>query len=257
MITSDGGKTTALSEAYLKGSRRPPSETGIAYLSEEYFRLYKLALEEGERVHLPLRTLYDELQYPSGMAGGLFYTKYPDESAKSLEEVENNVAGPARVELEIPVAGGIYVGAVLFNRDDFQHMDASDNKTANGASCDVPKGNWKAMLFYLDPSVRPNSTKAASWTASAPAVDKFIQLTFDAYYDHLKPYFSRDIQMTFYDEPSMHLVDGRMWTPGFNAAFQKKYGFSPMKYYPALWYEVAAARNALFGFRTEMYAENT
>lgn len=33
-----------------------------------------------------------------------------------------------------------------------------------------------------------------------------------------------------------------------------------MKYYPALWYDIgpetAAARHALYGFRTELYAEN-
>jgi hypothetical protein len=57
----------------------------------------------------------------------------------------------------------------------------------------------------------------------------------------------------------MHHQD-RMWTAGFNAAFQKKYGFSPMKYYPALWHDIgpetAAARNALFGFRGELFREN-
>ncbi|HKE25701.1 MAG TPA: glycosyl hydrolase [Bryobacteraceae bacterium] len=261
MITPDGGKTTALSEAYMKGSRRPPSDTGIAYLSEDYFRLYKAAVEEGEKQHLPLRTLYDELQYPSGMAGGLFFTKYPEEGAKSLEEVEKNVTGPARVELEIPLPDGIYVGAVLFNRDNFERLDVSAKKTAKGMACDVPKGNWKAMLFYLDRTFRPNSTKGGFMDYLSPqAVDHFIHLTFDAYYEHLKPYFGSTIQMTFYDEPSMHLSDGRMWTAGFNAAFENKYGFSPMKYYPALWYDIgpetAAARNALFGFRTEMYAEN-
>ena len=54
----------------------------------------------------------------------------------------------------------------------------------------------------------------------------------------------------------MHHAD-RMWTPNFNAYFQKKYGYSPMKYYPALWYDIgpqtAAARNALFGFRAELF----
>jgi hypothetical protein len=53
---------------------------------------------------------------------------------------------------------------------------------------------------------------------------------------------------------------GRLWTAGFNAAFEKKFGFSPMKYYPALFYDIgpqtAAARNALFGFRADMYADN-
>jgi hypothetical protein len=117
------------------------------------------------------------------------------------------------------------------------------------------------MLFYLDPTFRPNSTKGGFMDyLSASAVDKFIHLTFDAYYEHLKPYFGTTIQMSFYDEPSMHLSDGRMWTAGFNQAFQKTYGYSPMKYYPALWYDIgpetAAARNALFGFRAALYSEN-
>jgi hypothetical protein len=171
-----------------------------------------------------------------------------------LEEVENNVAGPARVELEIPVAGGIYVGAVLFHRDDFQRARQQDGqrRIVRGA-----QGQLEGDAV-LSRSVGPPPLHQGGFMdrLSAAAVDKFIQLTFDAYYDHLKPYFSRGIHMTFYDEPSMHLVDGHMWTPGFNAAFQKKYGFSPMKYYRALWYDIAAARNALFGFRTEMYAEN-
>ncbi len=47
-----------------------------------------------------------------------------------------------------------------------------------------------------------------------------------------------------------------MWTPAFNQNFEKKYGYSPMKYYPALWYDIgpetAAARNALYGFRAQL-----
>jgi hypothetical protein len=258
MITPDGGNTTALSEAYMKGSRRPPSTTGVAYLSEEYFRLYRLAIEEGLKNHLPLRVLYDELQYPSGMAGGLLYSKYPQDGAKSLEMVEKNVAGPSTVELQVPLTDGIYVGAVMMNRDTLDRVEVGGGKVT---SFSVPKGNWKVMLFYLDPTFRPQSTKGGFVDyLDAGAVDKFINLTFDAYYAHLKEFFGNPIQMSFYDEPAMHLSNGRMWTPGFNDAFQKKYGFSPMKYYPALWYDIGpetgAARNALFGFRAQLYAEN-
>jgi hypothetical protein len=262
MITPDGGLTTALSEAYMKGSRRPPSTTGVAYLSEEYFRLYRLAIEEGQRNHLPLRVLYDELQYPSGMAGGLLYSKFPESAAKSLEMVEKNVTGPTSATLEIPIADGIYVGAVMMSRDTLERVDVSARKPVAGKfAFQTPQGEWKLMLFYLDPAFRPASTKGGFVDYLDPgAVDHFIHLTFDAYYDHLKEFFGDPIQMTFYDEPCMHLSNGRMWTPGFNAAFQKKYGFSPMKYYPALWYDIGpettAARNALFGFRAYLYAEN-
>ena len=258
MITPDGGNTSALSEAYMKGSHRQPDTTGVAYLSEEYFRLYRLAIEEGNKDGLPLRVLYDELQYPSGMAGGLLYSRYPEAAAKSLEMVEKNVAGPATTQLDIPIENGIYVGAVMMNRDTYERVEVSGGRTT---AFQVPSGNWKAMLFYLDPTFRPQSTKGGFVDYLDPsAVGKYIHLTFDAYYSHLKEFFGNPIQMTFYDEPAMHLSDGRMWTASFIEAFQKQYGYSPLKYYPALWYDIgpdtAAARNALFGFRARLYAES-
>ena len=258
MITPDGGNTSALSEAYMKGSHRQPNTTGVAYLSEEYFRLYRAAIEEGNKDGLPLRVLYDELQYPSGMAGGLLYSKYPEAAAKSLEMVEKDAMGPASVQLEIPIETGIYVGAVMMNRDTYERVEVRGDRKV---SFQIPRGNWKAMLFYLDPTFRPQSTKGGFVDYLDPgAVDKFIHLTFDAYYAHLKEFFGNPIQMTFYDEPAMHLSDGRMWTAIFVEAFRKQYGYSPLPYFPALWYDIgpdtAAARNALFGFRARMYAEN-
>ena len=87
-----------------------------------------------------------------------------------------------------------------------------------------------------------------------------MRLNFDPYYEHLKEFFGTVIKRTMYDEPSMHLMDGRMWTPGFNREFEKRFGYSPMQYYPALWYDIgpetAAARNALFGFHADLYADN-
>jgi len=59
------------------------SKTNIAYLSEEYFRLYKLAIERGLKGNLPLDVLYDEQQFPTGMAGGQFAAKYPISSPKA------------------------------------------------------------------------------------------------------------------------------------------------------------------------------
>jgi hypothetical protein len=53
------GPTTGLSEAYLRGSGRKPDDAGVPYLSDEYFRLYKIAMDEGRRNNFPLSVLYD------------------------------------------------------------------------------------------------------------------------------------------------------------------------------------------------------
>ena len=60
---------------------------------------------------------------------------------------EKDVAGPARAELEIPT--GIYMGAVMMNRDTFELVDVSARGTAGRLVCQVPKGNWKVMAFFL------------------------------------------------------------------------------------------------------------
>ncbi len=120
---------------------------------------------------------------------------------------------------------------------------------------DAPAGAWKVMLFtcvtdgarglvdYLDPE----------------AVRKFISLTYEKYYEKFPQHFGRTIDSAFYDEPTFHWIQGgRAWTPSFNARFQEKYGEHPARWYPALWMDIgpdtAAARNALFGLRAEMFA---
>lgn len=260
LLGPGGGPTTGLSDAYMKSSKRAPSDKGVVYLSEEYFRLYKLAIAEGMKHNFPMTTLYDEWNYPSGIVGGQFYSKYPELAAKSLEIVEKNVTGPLQSTLEIPE--GIYIGAVMMNMENYKRIDISKQLTGkNTLKCTVPKGTWKVMGFYLNTAFRPQSQKGGFVDyLDKEAVAKYIGMNFDPYYTHLKEYFGTVIKRTMYDEPAMHLMDGRMWTPHFNREFEKKYHYSPMIYYPALWYnigpETAAARNALFGFHADLFAEN-
>jgi len=259
LLGPGGGPTTGLSEDYMKASRRKPSDAGVIYLSEEYFRLYKLAIEEGLRNNFNVSTLYDEWTYPSGIVGGQFYSKYPGDCAKSIDMVEKNITGPATAELVIPDMQ--FVGAVLMNTDDFRRIDVSKYLKDGKIIYKVPKGNWKLMGFFLNPEFRPNSQKGGFVDyLDREAVAKYIAMNFDPYYSHLKEYFGSVIKRTIYDEPAMHLSDGRMWTPGYNREFEKRFKYSPMTLYPALWYDIgpetAAARNILHSFRADLFAEN-
>ena len=224
---------------------------GVVFLSDEYFRFYKMALEEATKQGLEV-ILYDDYAFPSGTVAGQLYSKYPQYVAKNLDMTEKDIAGPARAELAIPT--GIYIGAVMMNRDTFDLVDVSGRATAGRLVCQVPKGNWKVMAFFLT----EGKARVVDYLDET-AMSAFISMTYQKYQDNLGSYFGNLITQTFYDEPSMHHAD-RMWTPDFNAAFQKRYGYSPMKYYPALWYDIgpqtAAARNALFGFRAALYEEN-
>jgi len=249
-----GGSTTlGLSDAYLKafGRARLSTATGVEFLSPEYFKLYDAGVQEAKKQGLEV-VLYDDYSFPSGTAGGLLYSKFPQYVAKSLNMAEQDVTGPKKIDLAIPE--GIYMGSVLMNRDTHELVDVSDRGKAGHLITQVPKGNWKAMAFYLV----EGKVQVVDYL-DPKAMTAYMSLTYDRYNQYLGKYFGNLITQTFYDEPSMHHAD-RMWTPDFNAAFQKRYGYSPMKYYPALWYDIgpqtAAARNALFGFRAALYEEN-
>ena len=119
-----GGNTTGLSEEYLNGSGRKPSDQGIVFMSKAYFDLYAKTIEVGLKYGNPPMVFYDEVGYPSGMAGGFLYSKYPQHAAKSLEKIERDITGPSRIDLEIPE--GIPLGAVRMNLDTRELVDISD-----------------------------------------------------------------------------------------------------------------------------------
>ena len=260
LIGNEGGKGSNLDPAYIEQAK--PffhfTSDGVEFLSEEFFRLYRLAIEEGKKNNLPLTTFYDDYEYPTGTAAGQLYMKYPQHMAKRLDMTERTITGPAKLMLAIP--SGIYIGAVLMNTITFERIEVSGQPTENHwISCSVPEGNWKAMVFYLnvDAIMKIRNPGLVDYL-DEEAMDVYLSLVRGQFYAHLKDYFGNIIKMTFFDEPTMHWLDGRTWTPTFNTRFEKQFGYSPMKYYPALWYDIgpetAAARNALYGFRAHLFA---
>jgi hypothetical protein len=147
------------------------------------------------------------------------------------------------------------MGAAAMNTATKEIMDISGGLRDGALAWDAPAGTWKVMLF----SCVTDGARDLVDYLSPEAVQQFAALTYQKYYDRFPNHFGTTIDSAFYDEPTMHWVQGgRAWTGAFNAKFEQKYGTSPVPCYPALWYDIgegtAAARNALFGFRAELYA---
>lgn len=223
-----------------------------AYLSDEYFARYGDALKKAAELGQKL-TLYDEFWFPSGYVGGQLAKKYPDALCKRLDMAADDVEGPKAFEKRLPA--GRLMGIVAMQEGTQQRKDLTDAVRDGVIRWQVPEGKWKIMIFtcvtdgarglvdYLDPD----------------AVRRFVELTHEEYFKRFPEHFSTTIDGAFYDEPTFHWVQGgRAWTGEFNRKFREKNGFSPVPWYPALWLDIgpdtAAARNALFGFRAELYA---
>jgi len=227
------------------------------YLSEEYFRTYGAVLAKAKELGLTM-CIYDEYGFPSGSAGAIngdgvrrFADKHPGRTLKRLDKHEKDVTGPGTYSVEIPA--GRLMSVVAMNLADKKRIDLTETVKDGKLSWEIPAGKWKVMIFvcvvdgdpnvdYLDPN----------------AVELFVQMTHQQYYDRFKEYFGNTVDSTFFDEPTLYRCKARVWTDEFNEKFKAQYKFDPAQYYPALWYDIgpetAAARNYLFGFRSELYA---
>ena len=228
------------------------------YLSDEYFTLYGKAIKEAEKVKAQL-SLYDEYGFPSGSMGAIngddtprFMNKYPEATIKRLDKVEYSVSSGERFSQQIPQ--GKLMAVMAMDTVTFKRISLRKQIQNGKVNWTVPQGAWKVFFFVCVKDGDPNVDYL-----SPEAVKLFINETHEIYYKHFPDAFGKTITTTFFDEPTMYRAGGRIWTNDYNDKFIKRYGFSPELLYPALWYnigeETAAARNYLFGFRAQLYAE--
>jgi len=228
------------------------------YLSDEYFDVYGKALEKAAELGLTM-CLYDEYGFPSGGVGphngdgiGRFEKLFPEQTIKRLDKTEFDISGPSVCKQKVPK--GKLMAAIAMEKKSLKRINVASGIVGEELTWKVPSGDWKVMFFTCVKDGDP----IVDYLDPVP-VGNFIKMTHEAYYARFKKYFGTVITGTFFDEPTMYRANGRMWTPLFNDKFKKKYGFDPESYYPALWYDIGpetiAARNYLFGFRTELYAE--
>ncbi len=258
-ICSNYGNSGDLDSAYVKQGEPHMrlGNKGMVYLSKEFLDVYKATVEEAKKAGMQV-ILYDDYAFPTGTVAGQFYQKFPQLMASRLDKVEADRKGKGTLVITFP--GGTVLGAVLMNQGDKSIKDVSDQIQGKILSVPVADGDWKLMGFYLNhEAVLKIRNPGIINYIEKESVQKFLTISYDKFYDAVGGYFGNVIPMSFYDEPSLHWLDGRMWSADLNKKFTEKYGESPIKYYPALWYDIgektASARNALHGLRTEMYSE--
>ena len=200
------------------------------YLSDEWFRLWKVALREAERLGMFV-WIYDENSYPSGFAGGFVAEAMPESRGQGLYFCE--VSRPDEVE------GDVF--AVFCLTD-----DGSENVTEafqNGTSLDhgkyivasrqfAERRSWHAGKYYVD-LLMPGVT------------EKFIEITFEAYKREIGAHFGKRVLGIFSDEPhlcpaefsdrpEMDLVEQIHWSDHLPQEFEQRWGYNLVEHLPSL-----------------------
>ncbi|MDP4196356.1 MAG: glycosyl hydrolase [Bacteroidota bacterium] len=225
--------------------------TSPQFLSDEYFERYKYILDYSKENNRNV-VLYDDIDFPSGTAGGLMGKKYPQYTWKELKKSEINVEGPVSLTNAPVDWTDDYQGTVAMNMESLQRIDLTGNVRDGKISWDVPEGNWKIMTFYIKSNVDQNLN-----FMDPNAIKTFMSLTYDKYTEHLGSYFGETINRIFFDDIGYYGCL-KLWDKQIPVVFEAQTGKKAVLYYPALWYniggETQAARIAMFRIRAKLVA---
>jgi len=189
------------------------------YLSPEWFRLWKLALAEAERLDMNL-WIYDENSYPSGFAGGFVPDAMPESRGRGLM---------LRETIEPPKWSPELLGVYLINDTGYKDVSSQVRDSAQLATgryvvasiARAPERAWHGGKYYVD-LLYPGVTQ------------KFLAITLDSYKREIGGQFGKRVPGSFTDEPELRPAGGLPWTEDLPAQFEKRWGYRLTDHLPAL-----------------------
>lgn len=220
------------------------------FLSEEYFDRYKDILEISKAAGKEV-IMYDDEDFPSGIAGGQMRQLYPEALRKKLDKQEVLTTSGKKAMLSVPQ--GKLMAAVAMDTASLERIDLTA-EVKNGTLEWTPQsGVWRVMLFTC-----VDDGDGVVDFMDSESIDKFIGLTYEKYADNLSSYFGNVIKRVFIDDVG-YVFHTWAWTPKLNEKFKEVNGYAPEVFYPALWYnigpETAAIRVAFQNTRAELLGE--
>jgi hypothetical protein len=139
------------------------------YLSADWFRLWRAAMDEGKRLGIEVN-IYDENSYPSGFAGGHVPARAPDTAVQFVEALPDYTGGGGDLLALFAIKGNTA-------RKIASVKNLQPGETATGFRLRRASGNpWTAEFPYVD-LTNPSTAK------------EFIATTFEPYKQHFSAEF--------------------------------------------------------------------
>lgn len=200
------------------------------YLGRDWFACVKACVDEAKKLGMDA-WLYDEDRWPSGAAGGKVTIPFPEYRMRWLmiKECTDGV--------EIPPEGDpITLGWYAIAGRTAETVIASYRRVAGP---DAPLAEGETLLCFYNRTGNPSPWFNGGTyldTLSNEAVDKFIEVTHEAYFAQCGGDFGKAIPGMFTDEPNYGGI--RPWTRTFADTFCAMHGYDVLDHLPEVFFTV-------------------
>ncbi len=222
------------------------------YMSEEWLNRIETCLKEAEKRGM-YAWLYDEDKWPSGFAGGVVPASNRDYRVKALA---------------MTISGVIINSPELLKVFECDFADGKPSNLRAVEACERPKTGKSYINFYI--WIAPIGSK---WfdgfsyidTLNSEAVRKFIESTYERYYQRFKGWIGKTIPGIFTDEPNYLSGQESLnypavpWTNRFPEFFKSKLGYDITDHLPSLFFDVGDYYKIRYDFwrtLTELFIES-
>ena len=198
--------------------------------TEEYYDDYRALLDKARELDMSI-VYYDDLDFPTGRAGGEMARAFPNSCALMLRRFEHECMEGETVKHKLQSGEGYkLMSIVALEVDDYKVLDLREYVDGDTLTWTVPDGNWNIEEYVCLPA----GNGYANFMSYDASMD-YVSLTYKRFADRYADYIGNVVRMTFYDDLQYNVPNRRMWDYSFNEVFEEKYGFDPAPYYPALW----------------------
>jgi len=217
------------------------------YPSDEYFDVARQFAQKAKSAGVDL-WVYDEVDWPSGSAGGEV-VKNPQYRSKSVRASVSEYSGPKNIQVPIKTDDElIAVEAYQWNGHTVNVKsirNLSSFISGNLLKWDVPEGKWQIAVYSLEANPGLYGHADAD-LMNADAMGEFIRQTHERYHEIEKTTGVR-VHGTFTDEPHMaayrnYIGNGQEltylpWSIGLEKEFRDSKGYDFKDYLPLLYHE--------------------
>jgi hypothetical protein len=189
------------------------------YLSDDWFRLWKVALREARNLGMNV-WIYDENSYPSGFAGGWVPEVMPESRGRGL--VFEETASAPKFSADI-------IGVYQLNTDECKNV-TSELRTSGT----LPPGKYLVAREVRAQNSPWHANRCYVNLLSPGVTEKFLALTLEAYRRALGEEFGQRVPGVFTDEPNIRPAGQFPWSEILAQEFRKRWSYDLLDCLPSL-----------------------